>query len=365
MLSKLVPAVSPMRRISTMTAPAWATKLPDNPPIYPYPVSLYNEVVQKVRSFCLSQNYIEAHNSVTHPKQEVRLRACEDPETMVGAVWGEGTSDQRTLPLDQSNQMIFEWALLEALDKDPETKGFFAATTSYRDEQNPDPGRHLRSFPMVEIEGAGNFDDLLDFQSKLLVAAGFEAPVVVDYRDFAKFRGVKYLSNTDEKALRVVAPVVQLINFPYGEDVHGDSWPFFNMRVREDHEGLYAQKCDVIIDGVEVFGSAERDSRPDVMRDQFYRSVNGRYCQMLFHKFGKENIERELESYFKLFHDEESQRRFGMGIGFSRFIAAYAARYKKWGDSPTTHGNWVYVPKTNEWLYEAKRLYDYVRTIPV
>lgn len=304
--------------------------------IDPYPMTLYHETFQRARNYCIEDGLLEVHPGCG----QLRLRACEDPETMVAAQW----KSMGVMPLPQSEQMGLESRLMHQKPEERGTyPGLFCSGTSHRDEGDLGGGRRLRVFPMIEVEKWGTFQDLLDWQAGWLVHMGFEAPKVVDYRDFARHRGVTFLSNEDEAALADFAPVVQLVNHPAGEDAHGDSWPFFNMVWMEDALGVYTQKCDVVVDGMEAGGSAARESRADVMRDQFFRSVYGRYSEALFRSFGREAVMEELEQYLSLFKEgeEEANQRFGMGWGMTRIMAALAARQPgRYPPGCTAHGVW-------------------------
>lgn len=76
--------------------------------------------------------------------------ACEDPETIEQFVFG-GVN----YPLPQTGQMALEETLL----KNPDVKGVFCQTTSFRDEPFPVPGRHDKIFPMFEFESKGDIND--------------------------------------------------------------------------------------------------------------------------------------------------------------------------------------------------------------
>ena len=108
--------------------------------------SLYNEIVQKLREFCVSKGFEEVS---TQDRLSI-LAACEDPSTVAtynyaGEVW----------PLPQTGQMWLEYELLTR----PEIPGVFCVSTSYRNERNPIPGRHKIIFPMFEFESMGTIDD--------------------------------------------------------------------------------------------------------------------------------------------------------------------------------------------------------------
>jgi hypothetical protein len=54
------------------------------------------------------------------------------------------------------------------------------------------------------------------------------------------------------------------------------------------------------------------------MRKQFHSISDGGYAQLLFDKFGKERVEKELEEFFTL----NFFPRFGGGIGITRMMDA-------------------------------------------
>ena len=83
-------------------------------------------------------------------------------------------------------------------------------------------------------------------------------------------------------------------------------------------EGGSAKKVDVILNGMETIGSAQRSSDPHEMRRQFHTISDGRYANILFSNFTKERVESELDDFlsFKFFD------RSGGGIGLTRMIKA-------------------------------------------
>jgi hypothetical protein len=50
----------------------------------------------------------------------------------------------------------------------PELPGVFCVTTSYRNEQNPIPGRHETIFPMFEFETHGTMKDLAALEEEII-----------------------------------------------------------------------------------------------------------------------------------------------------------------------------------------------------
>jgi len=259
----------------------------------------YNAAVQKLRSFFESRGFVEA--AVQHRLSI--LSACEDPFNVatfdyMGEVW----------PLPQTGQMHLEHELLN----NPEVKGLYCITTSYRQEPEPEPGRHSLIFPMFEFEMHGDMNDLRRLERELLEHVGFG-----NWRDFygdsyettAKHYDVKELTGEHETRIaEEFGPVFFLEHFPEHTS------PFWNM-MRDDDT---ANKIDVILHGIETIGSAERSTDPEEMRKRFYSISGGAYAKTLFAKFTKERVERELEKFLSLSFFPRS----GGGIGMTRFIRA-------------------------------------------
>ena len=84
----------------------------------------YNSLVQKMREFFLSKNFVEVP---TQSRLSI-LAACENPHSIAtfnynGEIW----------PLPQTGQMWLEHELLN----NPHWDGCFCISTSYRQEKNP------------------------------------------------------------------------------------------------------------------------------------------------------------------------------------------------------------------------------------
>ena len=91
--------------------------------------------------------------------------------------------------------------------------------------------------------------------------------------------------------------------------------PFWNM-ARND-EGT-SKKIDVIINGMETIGSAERSTDKEQMRNTFYTISDGKYAQLIIDLFGKERVEKELEEFLSF----DFFPRSGGGIGVQRLMNA-------------------------------------------
>jgi aspartyl/asparaginyl-tRNA synthetase len=261
---------------------------------------IYNELVQKMRSFFLEKGFIEVP---TQSRLSI-LAACENPHSVKtfeygGLVW----------PLPQTGQMWLEHELL----MNPEWNGVFCISTSYREEKNPIPGRHELIFPMFEFESKGGMKELIKLESDLLAYLGFaDGMVEVDYEDMCdEYDGATILEDEHESRMwKEIGPVVSLQHFPRRTN------PFWNMK---NKDGEIFNKVDVILYGQETIGSAERSCDVDTMKEMFYTIENGGYANKLFELFGKERVEAELEQFLSF----DFFPRFGGGIGMTRMARAY------------------------------------------
>ena len=258
----------------------------------------FNKVVKKLREFFLSKDFVEVHAQ----NRLSILAACEDPFNLqtfnyAGKVW----------PLPQTSQMWLEYEIL----KNPDPAGYFSVSTSYRSEPDPVPGRHDLIFPMFEFECKGDMDDLVNLQKEILTHLGYDPNNFYenDYEAIAEEYGVKELENEHEERLyKEKSPVAFIKNFPEFTS------PFWNMKRNTENDT--GKKVDVILSGMETFGSAERECDKDIMRNRFETIMEGDYKRKLIQLFGEERVEAELKEYFEL----EFIPRVGTGIGLTRLI---------------------------------------------
>jgi len=265
-----------------------------------YDSIMYDYILRRMRTFFLEQKgFIE----VPAQSRLSILAACEDPKNITQFVFS-GVN----YPLPQTGQMWLEVELL----KNPNLKGVFCSTTSYRDEPFPIPGRHWKIFPMVEFESHGTMDEMKKVEAELLEFIGFEAPVCVQYNDICERYETDNISAEYETQMaRDIGPVISLEKFPLR------THPFWNMK--HDAGGIF-NKIDVLLYGMETIGSAERSTNVQEMRDCFFSISDGQYAQLLFSAFGRERVLNELDEYLAL----PMIPRFGGGIGVNRLARALA-----------------------------------------
>ena len=262
----------------------------------------FSKSVNVMRDFFLKKGFVEVH---TQNALSI-LAACEDPETIstynyAGKVW----------PLPQTGQMWLEDVLL----KNPSLPGAFCLSTSYRNEPNPIEGRHETIFPMFEFESKGDINSLHKLEAELLDHIGFkktngEYPSG-DYTDIAnKYNTVEIEHEQEMKLAEDYGEVFFLKNFPFYTS------PFWNMKA--DFTTNKSNKIDVILHGVETIGSAERSTNKDEMREMFNSISDGKYKDILYSKFSKKRVDKELDAFL----DMDFFERYGGGIGVTRMIRA-------------------------------------------
>lgn len=258
----------------------------------------FDFAVDLLRKFFKECEFVEA--AVQHRLSI--LSACEDPFNVAifnyaGEVW----------PLPQTGQMWLEHELLNS----PKARGFYCITTSYRQEPEPQEGRHNLIFPMFEFEAPGDMKDLRELETELLEFVGF---------GHGKYPGNSYLATADHfdvkeltgdhetQLYKEFGPVYFISNFPEHTS------PFWNMK----RQGEFAKKIDVILHGIETIGSAERSTDSNDMRDRFHNISDGAYARQLYAKFTKGRVERELDEFLSF----DFFPRCGGGIGMNRWIRA-------------------------------------------
>ena len=254
----------------------------------------YSKAVDLLRSFFLAKGFLEVH---TQNRLSI-LAACEDPETV--AVYNYGGN---VWPLPQTGQMWLEHELLS----NPDEAGFFCVSTSYRAEPNPVPGRHETIFPMFEFEMKGGVEELKQLEIELCQHLGLtlEDYNIKKYDSWAEAFKVRELDHGHEAAIGRG----MITDFP--------EWtsPFWNMARNDDGT---SKKIDVILNGMETIGSAERSTDKAQMRETFHTISDGGYAALLYRKFGEERVEKELDEFLKF----DFFPRSGGGIGVTRLISA-------------------------------------------
>ena len=259
----------------------------------------FTNAVSLLRDFFLSKGFDEVH---TQNRLSI-LAACEDPENVAtynyeGQVW----------PLPQTGQMWLEHELLT----NPDSKGFFCVSTSYRQEPNAIPGRHDTIFPMFEFEMHGGINELKNMEYELCDHLGFGQPVEKTYEEWQTFYGETYVTELDadhERRMDKTFGSCMITDFPEMTS------PFWNMSRNEDGT---SKKIDVILGGMETIGSAERSTDKDQMRDTFHTISNGEYAGLIKSLFGDDRVEDELEKFLEF----DFFPRSGGGIGMTRMISA-------------------------------------------
>jgi len=257
----------------------------------------YHNAVSLLRQFFNGIGYIE----VPVQSRLSILAACEDPKTVSTFVF-----DGQSWPLPQTGQMWLEYELLT----NPTWVGVYCISTSYRNEPKPIEGRHDKIFPMFEFEGRGYVEDLIAMEKRLLTFLNISYhKQSLRYLDLAKHFDVDELTDDHEKYTYTTFGNALITDFPESTD------PFWNMKRNDDGT---AKKVDVIINGIETIGSAERETDPDKMRESFHTISDGEYAGLMYRHFGKDRVLKELDEYLS----HTMLPRFGAGIGLTRLVRA-------------------------------------------
>ena len=257
------------------------------------------------------------------PSEPSILAACEDPETLLSYT---ENSTGREFPLQQTNQMWLEYAILSSIKEMTAISCIYCITESHRDEIHQakrDPNRIInKRFNMFEFEMVGGFDPFLDVFTDVLLALGIKEDHIkrITYADACELlkqnRETYILTDADEIWLNdTFAPCTLLTHFPERTN------PFWNMHMLPDGT---AAKCDLILGGMECAGGAERSTNIQQQEYRFH-SLPG-YKQKLYNEFGQKRVLDELDFYFSLL--TPLSIRSGCGIGLSR-LAVALERYKK------------------------------------
>lgn len=257
------------------------------------------------------------------PSEPSILAACEDPETLLSYT---ENSTGREFPLQQTNQMWLEYAILSSIKEMTAISGIYCITESHRDEIKQ-AQRHKdriinKRFNMFEIEQQGGYQKFIALFIDILIALGVKSSHIekVSYKKactLLKQDPESYiLTDADEVWLNQnVAPCVLLCFFPERTN------PFWNMHML--HDGT-AAKFDLILGGMECAGGAERSTDIPLQEKRFYTMPG--YKERLYSEFGQDRVLKELDYYFSLL--TPLSIRSGCGIGLSR-LAAGLQRYRQ------------------------------------
>ena len=81
--------------------------------------------------------------------------------------------------LPHTGQMWLEYELLKNIHREG-VHGYFCLTTSYRNEKNPQYGRHDLIFPLFEFETKCGIDKLMELETELIKCLGYDIEHVKD-----------------------------------------------------------------------------------------------------------------------------------------------------------------------------------------
>jgi aspartyl/asparaginyl-tRNA synthetase len=162
-------------------------------------------------------------------------------------------------------------------------------------------------FPMFEFEMHGGVEELEKMEIELCEHLGIplDQENIQTYDDWTNQYNTKELEHEHEEKIGRG----MITKFP--------EWtsPFWNMARNDDGT---SKKIDVILNGMETIGSAERSTDKEQMRETFHTISDGQYADLLFKLFGKERVEKELDEFLEF----DFFPRSGGGIGVTRIMQA-------------------------------------------
>ena len=158
---------------------------------------------------------------------------------------------------------------------------------------------------MFEFEMKGDVEDLKSMEIDLCKYLGLPELDIETYEDWSNKFNTKELDHDHEKTIGSG----MITEFP--------EWtsPFWNMSRNNDGT---SRKIDVILNGMETIGSAERSTDKEKMRETFHTISDGEYANLLYKLFGKERVEKELDEFLEF----DFFPRSGGGIGMQRLMSA-------------------------------------------
>ncbi|MFN3302010.1 MAG: amino acid--tRNA ligase-related protein [Patescibacteria group bacterium] len=302
---------------------------------------LESEVLKASRNYLEREGFVE----IVVPRIVRASGSCENVNTLfeVSVDNDLGWFFGKRAYLTQTGQLYLE-ALVPIFNK------VYCAGDSFRAEPKVD-NRHLAEFYMIEIEFAGNFDQLL-FQIE-----GFIKAIVKDLikKEFAQFG----LSEERKKELMKIPEVFPKVTYDqaiellkkmgekieWGDDItaieekmlveYFDNQPlfithypdpiwdhgkeievekFFNMSPDPENPGRVLSADLILPYGGEAVGAAQRVHEVDILK---YRLKNSRMFKMLQRKGGSID---DFSWYIKNLEENGSVPHAGCGFGISRIL---------------------------------------------
>ena len=159
---------------------------------------------------------------------------------------------------------------------------------------------------MFEFEMHGGVDELKKMEIELCEHLGLPDLEIETYDDWSSQFNTKELEHEHEEK----------IGYGMITDFPEFTSPFWNMSRNDD--GKTSRKIDVILNGMETIGSAERSTDKEMMRHTFNTISDGEYANLLYKLFGKERVEKELDEFLEF----DFFPRSGGGIGVTRIMQA-------------------------------------------
>jgi len=237
----------------------------------------YHYVMNCVKFFCLERGFFECY-----VENEISIFSSWDDPFKIKTF----KYNNNVVPFTQSNQIHLEYEML----KNPNRPGYFCITNIYDNSENS-----LSSYPIIEFILKGNMTALEIFEKELLMYLDYDKKFNCNEKDYSYIskklnRNVSELSNDVKlKIYEKFGPVFLLKNYPEYVNMH---WT-----TKKDLNYNTYNKIVVLLSGIEVIESYEKNTDKNEMLTNFKTLENGLYSKKLFESFGEKQVKEELDNY--------------------------------------------------------------------
>ena len=278
--------------------------------------------IAKVESALLlgARKYFQTHGftEVVVPHLTRATGACENVDTLFAVdYFGQ------TAYLSQTGQLFLE-SLIPAIEK------VWCVGPSFRAESEAD-NRHLTEFPLVELEFAGDFEQLLAQIEGVICSMTAEAATALPEEKAAKLNAIRRPFNriTYTRAVEMLADMEvkwgddlksrheqTLMERTGGQPLFITHYPgaikFFNMRTNPGDPRIVNSADLILPHSGEAVGSAEREFECEPLKKRLENS------QMLKRLIERGGSIRDFDWYFDHLRTNGSVLHAGCGIGLNR-----------------------------------------------
>jgi hypothetical protein len=284
----------------------------------------FSKCVNKIRTFFLRKNFIE----VPSPCEINTLQSYNFPTEIISS-----NGQNNFFYPSNSEGLSLDNILLDEISKGNFDSGYFCVSTNYKNKKNS-----LKISPLFEFTSKGNMSDLIKLEKELLDYLKFPKRFIENspvYEDFAPndLQGVERNWAINSIGCSMTYPdgdYTEMANM-YKVNKLSDE---HNTRIGKEYGPVFFLKnppidknkfwnsgkggVNVILEGVQTIVSGERSSDVNEMRERFEKGNDGCYANTLYHHFGKEKVQKELDEYLS----KDFFERYYGSISLSEVISA-------------------------------------------